>query len=38
MLYKPKNNSKQAYQKSIIYIRKILHFSYETTANKDTFA
>lgn len=35
ILHKPKKNSKQAYQTSIIYIIKILHFSYETmTKNK----
>lgn len=32
---KPKKNFKQAYQTSIIYIRKILHFSYETMTNKN---
>lgn len=37
MVHKPKKkrkNCKQAYQTSIIYIRKILHF-YETITNKN---
>lgn len=35
IVHKPKKNCKQAYQTSIIYIRKILHFSYETITNKN---
>lgn len=35
IVHKPKKNSKQAYQTSIIYIRKILHFPYETITNKN---
>lgn len=37
IVHKPKKNKncKQAYQTSIIYIRKILHFPYETITNKN---
>lgn len=34
ILHTPKK-CKQAYQTNIIYIRKILHFSYETITNKN---